>query len=469
MKAAAAARPRQRRMALRIYLFGVLLLVLSGLAIAVVGRIFVAPAMRNPDRTMSPWLVSHLAPYRADPARMRQELEQLRRGINLRLTFYDASGELLASSAEPPDPPIDAGRLGAFEREDVFYVDGEQRHGLHAVAIREEGALVGYALVKPPFGGGPPAPPLSSAAIVLGVVLVLLGVLSLPLARSMVAPLERLGEAARAFGAGDVSARAKVDRADEIGDLARTFDEMADRVTALLRAEKELVANVSHELRTPLARIRVVLELAGEVDPARVRRYLGEIAEDLAELERLVDDVLAMARLDVATAKPGEAGALALHLSPTGPEEVVEEAAKRFQSRFPARELVTDVALGLPTIDVDAALLRRVVDNLLDNARKYSEDATRIDLTARREAGGVVFEVKDRGIGIEASDVPLVFRPFFRSDRSRARRTGGVGLGLALARRIVEAHGGRIEIESEVGVGTTARFFVPGEDAEGIA
>jgi two-component system, OmpR family, sensor kinase len=119
----------------------------------------------------------------------------------------------------------------------------------------------------------------------------------------------------------------------------------------------------------------------------------------------------------------------------------------------------------LPALDADPALLRRVLDNLLDNARKYSDDGAPVTLTARARAGDLDVEVRDRGIGMEAADVARLFTPFFRTDASRARGTGGVGLGLALARRVVEAHGGRISAESAPGAGTRIRFSVPAAEA----
>jgi signal transduction histidine kinase len=233
---------------------------------------------------------------------------------------------------------------------------------------------------------------------------------------------------------------------------------MAERLQALVRGEKELLANVSHELRTPLARIRVALELAAEGDLERARRFLGEIGADLAELDRLVEDILSAARLDLAA---GDGAALPLRRAPVELGVVIEEAAARFRAARPDRALELDLAAPLPAITGDAALLRRLLANLLDNAAKYSEPPAPVALAARTAAGSAILEVRDRGIGIAAADLPRLFTPFFRTDRSRARGTGGVGLGLALARRIVEAHGGRIEAESAEGTGTMIRVTIP--------
>jgi signal transduction histidine kinase len=298
-------------------------------------------------------------------------------------------------------------------------------------------------------------------AAFLAAVLLALAIASIPLARGIAAPLERLTAAARALGSGDLSARSGIDRADEVGELSRAFDEMAERLERLVRSEKELLANVSHELRTPLARIRVAVELAAEGDLDRAHRYLGEMAADLGELGRLVDDILTAARLDLAAGKSASTE-LPLRREPVDASELLARAADRFRAAHPDRPFEVALAGPLPSLDGDPALLRRVLENLLDNAHKYSEAGAPVALSARAEGGALVVEVRDRGIGVDASDLPRLFTPFFRTDRSRARGTGGVGLGLALARRIVEAHGGRIAAESVPGQGTVVRFSVPG-------
>jgi signal transduction histidine kinase len=296
---------------------------------------------------------------------------------------------------------------------------------------------------------------LARVALVIGAVLLALAIASVPLAHGITAPIERLTAAVRRLGEGDLSARAGLCGRGEVGDLGRAFDEMAGRLERLVRAERELLANVSHELRTPLARIRVALELAAEGDRERAQRYLREIGADLTELERMVADVLQAARLDQA------AGDLPLRREPVELSALLGEAASRFRELHPARTLELEVAPGAGRLEADPALLRRALGNLLDNAAKYSGEATAVRLSARADAGGVALEVRDHGIGIDAADLPRLFTPFFRTDRSRTRGTGGVGLGLALVKRIVEAHGGTVEVESVPEQGTTIRLTLP--------
>jgi signal transduction histidine kinase len=219
------------------------------------------------------------------------------------------------------------------------------------------------------------------------------------------------------------------------------------------------LANVSHELRTPLSRIRVALDLASESEAGSARESLAEIGTDLDELEQLVSDILAAAKLDLGQNRAS--GGPPLKRQRLSSAELIQKSADRFRARHPGRELQIQAGEGLPALEGDAALLQRVVDNLLDNARKYSDADQPVTLRAEASGGGLVVEVRDRGIGIDPEDLPKLFTPFFRTDRSRSRASGGVGLGLAMARRIVEAHGGTVTAESRASEGTTLRFTLP--------
>ena len=439
---------RRSRLFWRVYGHGLLLLLLAMLAVGAVGwALGRALPTREPARLAS-YVASRLAELAPEPARLRAELDQLRDGFGVEMTVYGPDGRLLGSNVDPPLAPVPVDRMGRLDP-GPFHLPG-RGFAFAALLPRGQGHLV--------LTGAPREGALTRAGISIAVVLLVLALGSIPLARSISTPVERLTAAARALGAGDLTARARVRAPGEVGELAAAFDDMADRLERLVRAEKELLANVSHELRTPLARVRVALELAEEGDVARARRALGEIGDDMAELERLVDEILAAARLDL-----GGADALPLHLEKVAVGEVVEEAAERFRARHAGRALEVVVAEGLPEVEGDAALLRRLLGNLLDNAAKYSDAGTTVTVAARAAdaGGGVALEVRDQGIGVAAEDLPRLFTPFFRTDRSRARGTGGVGLGLALAKRIAEAHGGSIGAESAPGAGTTFRVALP--------
>lgn len=311
--------------------------------------------------------------------------------------------------------------------------------------------------------GAPGKPPgLTGPVLVLvgGFVILVFGAIAT--ARWIVRPIDRLSRTARALGAGDLQARSRLDRTDEIGELGHRFDEMADRIEGLLVSEKELLANVAHELRTPLSRIGVALDLAAEGDAEAARASLAEIAVDVGELEMIVDDILTAMRFEVASGK-GPTAQLPLRRSHVTAGSIAQAAAERMRARHPRRSVQVEVADDLPMLHADPMLLRRVLDNLLENAHKYTPDpAAAIELAATRDGDRVTFEVRDKGVGIPAEDLPRVFTAFFRGERSRSRETGGVGLGLTLAKRITEAHGGSIGVASTLGVGTQVKVIVPG-------
>src|SRR5262249_34086846 len=161
--------------------------------------------------------------------------------------------------------------------------------------------------------------------------------------------------------------------------------------------------------------------------------------QDLGELDRLIGDVLTAARLDLGEG-PSGTGIPPLRRERLDVGDLLDHAAARFRSAHPERPLIVARPPDLPAVDGDPVLLRRVVDNLLDNAHQYSPRADgEVELSATAGEAGVRIEVEDHGVGIDPEDLPHLFRPFFRADRSRTRATGGLGLGLALARRIVEA------------------------------
>jgi two-component system OmpR family sensor kinase len=444
---------RGRRLLVRVYLHGILLLALAAGASFLVGSYLLAPAIEGPSRPSTAWIAWHLDSLIDQPTRLQAELSDLRERGRIEISFFAREGRLLASNAAVAPQPLSAAELGELERQSTRFGDGQ---GL--VAMRgPDGAIARYARMKYPV----PALPLGTAAAQLVAALAVIALASMPLARSISAPVERLAKLTRALGEGDLAVRAHSASKNEIGDLARAFDEMADRIVALRRSEKELLANVSHELRTPLARIRLALELARDGDTARAQSYLQDIEEDLGELEPLLDDIMTAARLDLARGAGRDAVPPLRRQSVTS-EELLQAASARFARRFPERTLHCRWSGPLPLLEADPGLLRRVLDNLLDNAAKFSDPAESIELAATAQAEPALLEirVRDHGIGIGAEDLERVFEPFFRTDRSRTRATGGVGLGLTVVRRIVLAHGGSVRVESSK-TGTCFHVSVP--------
>lgn len=390
------------------------------------------------------------------PERLQRELDELQERVGLSLATYSREGRLLVKGGQQPAPPLDAQALGRLERAGAFELDGNST----VVAQRDaSGRLLAYAVVSLPAENWLRR---ERAPLGLALVLVAFALGSVLFARSIARPLSRLTLAASAFGAGDFASRANLTRRDELGDLSRAFDRMADRIELLRRSEREMLAGVSHELRTPLARIRVVLELAAEEFPDVARRYTTEIANDLNELETLLADIIRAARLDLTaqTTNPYPP----LSPAPVVVSSFMESIVRRFAELHPDRPLRHQIACDAElSLVADGMLLKRALENVLENAHKYSLPTRPVEIRAEHAVGStsVSITVQDDGVGIDAEDLPHVFTPFFRGDRSRARQTGGTGLGLTLAQRIVEAHGGTIGIKSAPERGTTVTICLP--------
>jgi signal transduction histidine kinase len=444
-----------RRLFWRLYLYGLAVIFFVEVALFSFGSLYIGPRFKERTQRSVDYLASDLASAE-EFASIDARLRDLHQRIGADFSVYNADKTLRATTIDPPIP---------FPVEEWFRIPFVDPPPSFLSELRDQGVLRGYLVTCSPAMND-----VSYGLAALELLLMLFAAaLCFLIARSLARPLEQLSDAARRLGEGDLDARApRSKRVDELGDLTRAFNDMADHLSQQLLAEKEMLANISHELRTPLARIRVVLDLAGEEETSGpLRRYLSEIVRDLGEIDRLVEDVLCAARLDLTARRAGSG-------TPLRPQTVsaarlVGAARARLESAHPKRALRCEVAPSLPEFLGDPSLLRRALDNLLDNAHKYSPPDTTITLSARLGEGGVVFDVQDQGPGIDADDLPRLFEPFFRADRSRNRSTGGLGLGLALVKRILDAHRGRVEISSHPGAGTTARLWLPLPEVERLA
>ena len=439
------------RLVVSIYLLALVQLLTAWLGFSVSRDYLIEPPGRLGVGGWEVFAAQHVAFDRKNPAALRDTMEWLRVELGIHSTLFSPEGELIASNHALVPAPLPSDQVARLPVRS--FLPGPRPDTL-AVGIHESGELVAYVITdRFEFRSR-----FSRQFILALTILSLVFTASLLFARSLGRPLRKLASVARAFGSGQLDARARLDRRDELGAVANAFDDMADRITALLQSQRELLANVSHELRTPLARIRVALDLATDGDAEASREALAHISTDWGDLERLVEDVLAAARLDLGSSAPG---GLPLRRDQVDLRELALAALTRFQVVYPSERLELELADDLPLIIGDGALLRRVIDNLVDNSRKYSEPRSTVTLRVFRQGERAVISVVDRGMGIDAADLPHIFTPFFRADRSRTRKTGGVGMGLALVRRIVNAHGGEIEVQSEVGQGTEVQVRLP--------
>ncbi|MGQ0604394.1 MAG: sensor histidine kinase [Anaerolineales bacterium] len=278
--------------------------------------------------------------------------------------------------------------------------------------------------------------------------------------------ITQVANAAEAITAGQLSTRAPVHGRDEMAALATTFNGMAAQLETTARKQRELeslrrdlIAWVSHDLQTPLASIRAMVEaLADGVvdDAATQQRYLRTAQRDIQSLSALIDDLFQMAQLD--------AGGLQLDRTHGSLTDLVSDTLESF-SELATRQTVTLTGTVAPNVDsvlMDTQRIGRVLNNLVRNALQHSPSGGTVNVNVTRKAGNVHVEVRDSGDGIPTDDAPHIFDRFYRGEKSRNRATGGAGLGLAIAKGIVEAHSGQIGVASTAGEGASFWFTLPG-------
>ncbi len=296
----------------------------------------------------------------------------------------------------------------------------------------------------------------TASTVLGGILAALLGAaLASRFSRQLSAPLLELSKAARRIAQRDFGVRVSVESEDEMGDVARAFNFMTDSLEASDQARHRLVADVAHELRTPLSVLRGNLESLQEGVTQPTQEVIVSLHDEVIRLSRIVQDLLNLGQM--------ESGGFPLHPVPMDIAEAVAKVTGAFAAETDARgiRLATTVESGLTAAYADPDRVAQVLVNLLANAVRHTPDGGRVAVSARRKDGYVEVSVSDTGPGIAKDDLPRVFERFYRTDESRERSTGGAGLGLAIARGIVEAHGGAIQVESAPGRGATFAFTLP--------
>lgn len=280
--------------------------------------------------------------------------------------------------------------------------------------------------------------------------------------RQVVTPILGMMQASQRIAEGHYDERVLVpvqlepDDLDELEGLAVRFNQMADKLDQTEAMRRQLIGDVAHELRTPLTVIKGTMEgLMDGVLPAENQTY-QQIHQEVDRLQRLVADLQELSRV--------ESGAVPLNLQPIPVERLVKTVTDRLGRLFTDKGVRLSTALPehLPAVLGDEDRLIQVLVNIVGNALKYTPEGGQVEITARQQAGSVLLTVKDTGVGIAAEHLPHVFTRFYRVDKSRARASGGSGIGLTIARSIVEAHGGKIWVESAgSGKGSTFTFTLP--------
>ncbi|ABY34108.1 MAG TPA: HAMP domain-containing protein [Chloroflexus aurantiacus] len=292
---------------------------------------------------------------------------------------------------------------------------------------------------------------LSAGAGLMAVLLVLAAIFS----RQISTPLRQISAAAHAIADGDHSSRVQTANVRELADLSASFNRMAEALQQADQQRRQLTADIAHELRTPLSiikgRLEGIQDGVYEADAEQIEALLTEVAL----LERLINDLHLLALAD--------AGQLPLYREVVSPQMLVNEAIRSFTPAANERNVRLSATIddNLPDIEVDPQRIAQVLGNLIGNALRHTPAGGEVIVSAHRDESGIRFEVRDTGAGIDPADLPYIFDRFYKADRARSRSSGGAGLGLAIARRLVEAHGGQIWATSALQQGTTVSFRLP--------
>jgi signal transduction histidine kinase len=412
-----------KRLYLQIYLTLVAILVIAMLSVGLMGRFAFDEARFDDMMTVAGELaVNALPPPDAPRGRQQEAVERLHEMLRIDLALYSNSGGPIAAAGRPLPLDMD----GPVPR-----LRGHRGTWLLPLS---DGRYLVTGIPRGPWRPG------RWALIALFAVAAAVAIGAYPLARRLTRRLERLREGVDQLGAGDLTARVKVEGKDEIAALAVSFNRSAGRIEELIRSHKMLLANASHELRTPLTRINMAFAMSETADPHRRE----QIKADIGELDQLIEEILLASRLD-AVHRPGrteEIDLLAL---------AAEEAAR------------DGIGVeGTPVlVNGERALLRRMIRNLIDNARRHGGD-TAPSVTVGHTARAAVMTVSDHGRGVAAQEREAIFQPFYRLAGSS--ETGrGSGLGLALVRQIARHHGGEVRCEAAEGGGSQFVVMFPVE------
>ena len=262
--------------------------------------------------------------------------------------------------------------------------------------------------------------------------------------RKVLRPVKWLNEGVQEVSKGNLHHIVPLKKSDELRDLAEAFNAMTERIREMLKAKEQLLLDVSHEMRSPLARMKVALEFLPE------GKSKNSIQSDLEEMEKMISDILDTARRYHVH---GELNRQKINLI-----DLLHEILPVFKDQPPGVQ-TNDLPTSIE-IDVDPEQIKTVLNNVVNNAIKYSQPESKaVQISCQRRESYVILRIHDDGIGIPEEELPFILEPFYRVDKSRSKKTGGYGLGLSLCKTIMGAHGGKIDIESKDGSGTTVSLY----------
>lgn len=382
---------------------------------------------------------------------MKQPLRWLARS-GIGIVVFTADGRVLLESNEEAVSVLRPLVAQSFDSRAGLAKAGPGGSLLLAIPI-DEHTSVGSLI--PPQRGPLPA---SAIAIRAGAVVLIVLLVCLALARYLSAPVEKFREATARFAAGDLSARVGPwmgRRRDELADAGRDFDVMADRIQTLIESDRRLMADISHELRSPLARLAVAVDLERTAGASESRPMLDRIEREARRLDELIAQLLTLGRLRNSAQRPEQASVDLLALC----REVAVDA--EFEAHSTGRRIAVDGGEHC-VVPGDPSLLRSALENLVRNAIRYTPPNTEVQVDVERAPGGVRVLVRDHGSGVPEESLERIFEPFYREDESRARETGGAGLGLAIVQRVVALHEGAVQARGAPGGGLEVDVLLPG-------
>lgn len=396
------------------------------------------------------------------------------RSETARVSLLSTDGNVIADSLFAPElipnqrdvTEIEAALAGAEQHE----IRREPLNGLltlyAAAPVQQGNQLLGVVRLARPIGEVMQPTQLFLLNLVIGGLVALLGavLIGIGLSRHLVRPLQALEGTAQKIAAGELELSVPVESSDEVGALAVSFNAMVSQLRGLIEKQRHFVANASHELRTPLTNIKLrseaVLAMEEPLSP-RFKRYVTEIDSEADRLRRLANTLLNLASIEQATT--------GTPVEPVDIAPLLYQAARSYllTARDAQLTLVARIPDTLCPLHVWPEQIDVIVNNLLDNAIKYSAAGGEVRLLVHEVDTGVQIVVKDQGMGIPAADLPHIFERFYRVDKARSRQSSGAnggsgaGLGLAIVKNLVASNGGEIAVASELGVGTTVTLLFP--------
>jgi signal transduction histidine kinase len=407
-------------------------------------------------------------------------VETLSREISQPITILDPQGVVRVDTEDPldieqddsKDPEVAAvlsGRAGSLVR---FDVDSKDDVLFTVAPIHIGKDLVGFVRLELSMRLVREASQQFWLRIIgaTGLAALVTVIVSLLFARALTQPISQLNRAATAMAKGNLRQRIEISGVTELEQLAKSFNFMAGRIARVMEDQRAFVANAAHELRTPLTTIRLRAEALSDGakdDPQVATQFLSDIVNESERLSRLVDQLLDLSRIETGLVAPRRE---LVALDAIARDVVRDLTVRATEGQV---ELVLDAQAELARVSADADQMRQVLINLIGNALKFTPAGGKIIVRLanihqpRNEIGDLpagnwlVTTVSDTGLGIPEEDLPNIFERFYRSDKARARETGGAGLGLAIVKSIIDSHLGRVWVKSEIGKGTQIAFALP--------